>query len=85
MKPIRVLIADDHAMIREGLRQLLEVQADIEVVGVATDGVEALESCRALRPDVALLDIAMPRMTGVESISLIKQASPNTEVVMLSM
>ncbi len=85
MKPIRVLIADDHAMIREGLRQLLEVQADIEVVGEATDGVEALERCRALRPDVALLDIAMPRMTGVESISLIKQASPNTEVVILSM
>jgi two-component system response regulator NreC len=72
-------------MIREGLRQLLEVQADIEVVGEATDGVEALERCRALRPDVALLDIAMPRMTGVESISLIKQASPNTEVVILSM
>jgi two-component system response regulator NreC len=85
MKPIRVLIADDHAMIREGLRQLLEVQADIEVVGEATDGAEALERCRTLRPDVALLDIAMPRMTGVESISLIKQASPNTEVVILSM
>jgi two-component system response regulator NreC len=85
MKPIRVLIADDHSIIREGLQQLLEMQADIEVVGVATDGVEALERCRALRPDVALLDIAMPRMTGVESISLIKQASPNTEVVILSM
>ena len=85
MKPIRVLIADDHAMIREGLRQLLEAQADIEVVGEAKDGAEALDGCRTLRPDVALLDIAMPRMTGVEAVSLIKQASPGTEVVILSM
>ncbi len=85
MKPIRVLIADDHAMIREGLRQLLEMQADIEVVGEATDGVEALDRCRTFRPDVVLLDIAMPRMTGVEAVSMIKQASPETEVIILSM
>jgi two-component system response regulator NreC len=85
MKPIRVLIADDHAMIREGLRQLLEMQADIKVVGEAKDGSEALDECRKLRPDVALLDIAMPRLTGVEAVSLIKQVSPETEVVILSM
>ena len=85
MKPIRVLIADDHAMIREGLRRLLESQADIEVVGEAKDGVEALGACRRLRPDVALLDIAMPQLTGVEAVTLIKQVSPETEVVILSM
>ena len=85
MKPIRVLIADDHAMIREGLRRLLEIQADIEIVGEAKDGIEALDTCRSLRPDILLLDIAMPRLTGVEAVSLIKQASPKTEVVMLSM
>ncbi len=85
MKLIKVLIADDHALIREGLQQLLDMQADIQVIGEARDGVEALDACRKLRPDVALLDIAMPRMTGVEAVSLIKQASPGTEVVILSM
>ena len=85
MNPIRVLIADDHAVIREALRKLLEMQADIKVVGEACDGVEALEQCRSLRPDVVLLDIAMPQLTGVGAVSLIKQAVPETEVVILSM
>lgn len=85
MKPIRVLIADDHALIREGLSQLLELQEDIEVVGLASNGVEALDKCRALQPDVVLLDVAMPQMSGVEAVSLIKQAVPETEVVILSM
>jgi DNA-binding NarL/FixJ family response regulator len=63
---IRVLIADDHAMIRSGLRLILEDQPDIEVVGEAADGAEAVEAARRLRPDVCLVDIQMPRLDGVE-------------------
>jgi DNA-binding NarL/FixJ family response regulator len=74
MKPIRVLIADDHAMIREGLRQLLEMQADIEVVGEAKDGSEALDECRNLRPDVVLLDVEMPVKDGIQTLREIRKS-----------
>jgi two-component system response regulator NreC len=82
---IRVLIADDHAVVREGLRQLLETQSDITVVGEACNGVEALEQARKLKPDVVLLDIAMPRMSGLEAVRLICEAVPEARVVVLSM
>ena len=85
MKPIRVLIADDHAVLQEGLRQLLSLQADIEVVGVAKDGIEALEQARRLRPDILLMDISMPRMGGLEALKLVRESVPETRVVMLSM
>jgi two-component system response regulator NreC len=82
---IRILIADDHAILREGLRQLLSMQQDMDVVGEAKDGVEALEQTRQLKPDVLLLDIAMPRMGGLEALKLIRESVPETRVIMLSM
>jgi DNA-binding NarL/FixJ family response regulator len=85
MKKIRILIADDHAIVRDGLRQLLNSQADMEVTGEAEDGREALKKVKTLRPDVILLDIAMPRLSGLEVITLIREASTETQVVVLSM
>jgi DNA-binding NarL/FixJ family response regulator len=85
MKKIRILIADDHAIVRDGLRQLLNSEADMEVTGEAEDGREALKKVKTLRPDVVLLDIAMPRLSGLEVITLIREASTGTQVVVLSM
>ena len=85
MKKISILIADDHAIVRDGLRQLLNSQADMEVIGEAEDGREALKKVKTLRPDVILLDIAMPHLSGLEVISLIREASTETQVVVLSM
>ena len=85
MNKIKVLIADDHAIVREGLRQLLNGQTDMEVAGEAEDGRQALEKVKSLHPDVILLDIAMPHLSGLEVISLIKEAAPETQVVVLSM
>jgi two-component system response regulator NreC len=85
MNKIRVLIADDHAIVREGLRQLLNGQTDMEVAGEAEDGRQALEKVKSLHPDVILLDIAMPHLSGLEVISLIREAAPETQVVVVSM
>jgi two-component system response regulator NreC len=84
-KKITVLIADDHAVVREGLRKLLEEQPDMEVVGEAVDGMQAVKKVKSLHPDVALLDIAMPELNGLEAVALIKEAVPETQVVLLSM
>ncbi|HOW57289.1 MAG TPA: response regulator transcription factor [Smithellaceae bacterium] len=85
MSKIKILIADDHAIVRAGLRQILSEQKDFEVAGEAEDGKEALEKVKALHPDVALLDIAMPKLSGLEAISLIKESAPKTQIVVLSM
>jgi two-component system response regulator NreC len=82
---MKILIADDHAIVREGLKQLVNSQRDMEVIGEAEDGRQALEKAKSLRPDVTLLDIAMPSLSGLEAVRLIKEAVPHTQIVVLSM
>jgi DNA-binding NarL/FixJ family response regulator len=82
---IRVLIADDHAMIRDGLGALLRDDPRVEVVGSAADGREALRLARELNPDVVVMDIAMPQMNGVEALRELRAASPDARVLILSM
>jgi DNA-binding NarL/FixJ family response regulator len=82
---IRVLIADDHGIVRSGLRMLIDRQNDMEVVAEADDGVAALESTQAHRPDVAVLDVSMPRMTGLQAAREIRSHVPETRVLLLSM
>jgi DNA-binding NarL/FixJ family response regulator len=81
----RVLIADDHQLVRAGLRLLIDGLPDFEVVGEVGDGLEAIEATRTLQPDLALLDISMPRMSGLEAAMAIRTASPATRVIALSM
>jgi NarL family two-component system response regulator LiaR len=81
---IRVLIADDHPVVREGLRGLLEVQPNIELVGEAVDGAEAVEKARSLSPDVILLDMVMPRKDGVQAITEIKEENPGARILVLT-
>ena len=85
MNKTRVLIADDHQVVREGLSAILTTREDIEVVGLAKDGVEAVEMTRTLLPDVVLMDISMPRMNGVEATREIKRENPHIGVVVLTM
>lgn len=84
MSRIRVLIADDHAILREGVRALLRLCEDIEVVGEASDGREAIEACQRLEPDVALLDINMPGLGGLEAAMTIRKESPRTRILVLT-
>jgi len=73
---IRILIADDHAVVREGLRALIDVEPGMELVGEAADGIEAVQKARTLQPDVILLDLVMPRKDGIEAIGEIKGGTP---------
>jgi DNA-binding NarL/FixJ family response regulator len=82
---IRILLADDHAIIRHGVRQLLEAEGGLEVVGEAGDGREAVAKARKLRPDVVVIDITMPNMNGVIAMRQILKVSPGTKVLVLSM
>jgi len=82
---IRVLIVDDHTVVRAGLRLLLEREEDIEPVGEAGDADEALRLARRLTPDVVLMDVVMPGMTGVDAAAEIRHAVPGARILMLSM
>ena len=81
---IRILIADDHAVVRHGLRALIATEPDLELVGEATDGVEAVEQTARLHPDVILMDMAMPRKTGLEAICDIKRDDPHARILVLT-
>jgi len=82
---IRVLIADDHAVFRAGLRLLLSAQPDIEVVGEAEDGWQTLRQAEAIRPDVILLDLTMPGMPGLQALALLRRQVPEARVLILTM
>ena len=83
-EPIRVLIVDDHALIRRSLELALTAETDIEVVGEASDGQEAVELAARLLPDVVLMDVRMPRRSGIEATRAIKESAPSTRIVMLT-
>lgn len=84
-KKMKVLIADDHAIVREGLQAILTVQPDVEVVGEAVDGEEAVAKTRELQPDVVLMDITMPGMNGLEATRQIKNGNPDMKILVLTM
>ncbi len=83
-RPIRLLLVDDHGVVRRGLRGFLELLDDIEIVGEAENGREGVEAARALRPDVVLMDLLMPELDGVGAIAAIKAEMPQVEVVALT-
>jgi len=81
---ISILLVDDHALFRSGIRSLLQRQADFSVVGEAADGVEGIKRVQQLQPDVVLLDLNMSGMSGIESLQLMRQSSPKTAIIMLT-
>jgi len=85
MTPLRILVADDHTLVRQGLRKILESQPGWVVVGEAGDGRDAVQQAMDLLPDVIIMDIAMPRLNGVEALQQIQRRHPNTRVLALSM
>lgn len=85
MGKIRVLLVDDHAILREGIRFLLTGSGEVDVVGEAGDGIEAIEMVAKLQPDAVLMDISMPRMNGIEATKELKKRQPNLPVLILSM
>src|SRR5215475_6040463 len=83
--PVRILLADDHTLMRQGLRHILEGQQDFEIVAEASSGIEAVEAARRHRPDIAIVDVGMKELNGIEATSQILKSSPQTAVLILSM
>ncbi len=83
-EPIRVLIADDHLIVREGLRLILESEDDFDLIGEASDGAQAVELAAELRPDVILMDLRMPRMDGLTAIEILQRQQPQIAIVILT-
>ena len=84
-KPVRILLADDHSLVRQGFRRILESHPDFEIIGEAADGRQAVEMTEKLRPDVVVMDVAMPGMNGIDATRQICETSPRTRVLALSM
>jgi two-component system response regulator DegU len=84
MQPTKVLIVDDHALFRQGVRNIIELEEDFDVVDEAEDGREALAKARELKPDLILMDINMPHCNGLEAISAIKRELPDVKIIMLT-
>lgn len=85
MEQINIVLADDHILVRKGIKAMLESESEIKVIGEAGNGAEALETAKTLRPDILVLDIRMPEMTGLEAAAKLKQYAPDTKAVILSM
>ena len=83
--PIKIIIADDHALLRQGIRNVLELEEDLQVIGEACDGEEAVSKVATLVPDILLLDINMPKMNGLEVIKQVSQQQPKVRIIVLTM
>jgi NarL family two-component system response regulator LiaR len=82
--PIRILLVDDHAVVREGMRAFIQIKPDMEVIGEAADGIEALEKARDLEPDVILLDIVMPRLDGIGTIEALNEQGSEARILIIT-
>ena len=85
MKRIRILLADDHAVVRQGFKMILDAQADMEIVGEAANGRQAVDLAEQLRPDVVVMDVSMPELNGIEATRRLASSAPRARVVALSM
>jgi DNA-binding NarL/FixJ family response regulator len=84
MKNARLLIVDDHEIFRRGLRALLEPSSEWQICGEAVDGLDAVEQCKSLRPDIVVLDVSMPRLNGLEAARLIRRENPESKIVIIT-